>query len=68
MDGGTAAARPLDHAPSGTLTFLFSDSESSTERWERNDAAMEEALGREALEARAAQLEYDEIIELALEV
>jgi class 3 adenylate cyclase len=26
--------------PSGTVTFLFTDIEGSTERWERNRAAM----------------------------
>jgi class 3 adenylate cyclase/tetratricopeptide (TPR) repeat protein len=31
-------------APSGTVTFLFTDIEGSTLRWERNRAAMEEAV------------------------
>ncbi len=32
--------------PSGTVTFAFTDIEGSTERWERNRAAMEAALRR----------------------
>jgi class 3 adenylate cyclase len=32
--------------PSGTVTFLFSDIEGSTTRWERDRAAMQEALRR----------------------
>src|SRR5580692_11714723 len=31
-------------APSGTITFLFSDVEGSTQRWDRDRAAMQEAL------------------------
>ncbi|HLY02773.1 MAG TPA: tetratricopeptide repeat protein [Candidatus Cybelea sp.] len=37
---GAAAVRP----PSGTVTFLFSDIEGSTQRWARDRAAMQEAL------------------------
>jgi class 3 adenylate cyclase/tetratricopeptide (TPR) repeat protein len=33
-------------APSGTVTFLFSDVEGSTQRWDRDRAAMQEALRR----------------------
>jgi predicted ATPase/class 3 adenylate cyclase len=46
--------------PGGTVTFLFSDIEGSTVRWERDSAAMEAALARhdalvrEALEAHGA--------------
>ncbi len=32
--------------PSGTVTFLFTDIEGSTERWERHPAAMQEAVRR----------------------
>lgn len=45
--------------PTGTVTFLFSDIEGSTQRWERDSAAMSEALQRhdavmrEAIEAHA---------------
>jgi len=46
--------------PTGTVTFLFSDIEGSTVRWERDSAAMEPALAhhdalmRATLEARGA--------------
>jgi class 3 adenylate cyclase len=46
--------------PTGTVTFLFSDIEGSTVRWERDRRAMEAALAlhdalmRAALEARGA--------------
>ena len=32
--------------PSGTVTFLFTDIEGSTRRWEQHRAAMKEALAR----------------------
>ena len=32
--------------PTGTVTFLFSDIEGSTQRWERHTEAMEAALRR----------------------
>ena len=32
--------------PTGTVTFLFTDIEGSTQRWERQRAAMERALAR----------------------
>ncbi len=35
-----------DSRPTGTVTFLFSDIEGSTERWERDPAAMAAALAR----------------------
>ncbi len=44
-----AAARPT-----GTVTFLFSDIEGSTVRWERDSAAMEAALARHDALVRAA--------------
>lgn len=49
---------PFSLRPSGTVTFLFSDIEGSTERWERDRDAMSAALARhdrlmrETLEAR----------------
>lgn len=39
-----AAGRAKVRAPSGTVTFLFSDIEGSTQRWDRDRAAMQEAL------------------------
>ncbi len=53
-------ARPSAARPTGTVTFLFSDVEGSTERWERDREAMatamarHDALLRTALEARDA--------------
>ncbi|MGA8532971.1 MAG: tetratricopeptide repeat protein [Candidatus Tumulicola sp.] len=49
-------------APSGTVTFLFSDIEGSTQRWDHNRAAMQEALRvhdhvmRRALEANGGHV------------
>jgi len=49
-------------APSGTVTFLFSDIEGSTQRWDRDRVAMQEAvrahdrLMREAIAARAGRV------------
>ncbi|MDQ2817260.1 MAG: adenylate/guanylate cyclase domain-containing protein, partial [Candidatus Eremiobacteraeota bacterium] len=47
----SAAARPI---PSGTITFLFSDIEGSTQRWERHREAMQTALRRHDDLIRAA--------------
>ena len=52
--------KPEAARPTGTVTFLFSDIEGSTVRWERDSTAMEAALARhdalvrEALEAHGA--------------
>ena len=57
MHADTAGARQASSRPSGTVTFLFTDIEGSTVRWERHRAAMEDAvrrhdaLVREAIEA-----------------
>ncbi|HXW76852.1 MAG TPA: adenylate/guanylate cyclase domain-containing protein [Candidatus Eremiobacteraceae bacterium] len=46
-DGGAARARSsVSAVPSGTVTFLFSDIEGSTQRWESDRAAMDAALKR----------------------
>ncbi len=37
---------PFSDRPSGTVTFLFSDIEGSTKRWDRDRAAMQDALRR----------------------
>jgi predicted ATPase/class 3 adenylate cyclase len=37
---------PAERMPSGTVTFLFTDIEGSTERWERNAPAMQDAVRR----------------------
>jgi predicted ATPase/class 3 adenylate cyclase len=53
-------AEPSPARPTGTVTFLFSDIEGSTERWERHRDAMavavarHDALLRESLEAHGA--------------
>jgi len=36
----------IDAAPTGTVTFLFTDIEGSTQRWEKHHAAMALALAR----------------------
>lgn len=43
MSEAVAERKPL---PSGTVTFLFSDIEGSTERWERHRAEMQSAVHR----------------------
>jgi predicted ATPase/class 3 adenylate cyclase len=45
--------------PSGTVTFLFTDIEGSTTRWEHRTAAMQAALARHDGLLRAAILEHD---------
>jgi predicted ATPase/class 3 adenylate cyclase len=53
---------PASALPTGTVTFLFSDIEGSTARWERDSEAMDPALARHdalmrtALEARGAYI------------
>jgi predicted ATPase/class 3 adenylate cyclase len=60
MATGVKRASPASVRPTGTITFLFSDIEGSTARWERDSDAMEPALAhhdalmREALEAHGA--------------
>src|SRR5215217_7134807 len=44
--------------PSGTVTFLFTDIEGSTTRWEHQTEAMQAALGRHDAVLRAAILEH----------
>ncbi len=48
----TIAAR--EHLPTGTVTFLFTDIEGSTERWERHREAMKDAVRQQGqiLQAR----------------
>jgi class 3 adenylate cyclase/tetratricopeptide (TPR) repeat protein len=45
-------------APSGTVTFLFSDIEGSTQRWDRDRAAMQEAVRLHDTLMRAAIARY----------
>lgn len=51
----TAPGRRL---PTGTVTFVFSDIEGSTERWEHNRAEMQEALRRHDAVMRSAISEH----------
>jgi len=58
MERGAGATNPT---PSGTVTFLFSDIEGSTQRWDRDRSAMQEAVrvhDRIVREAVAAQGGY----------
>src|SRR5690348_8534085 len=41
-----SGAPPAHNPPAGTVTFLFTDIEGSTPRWEQYPAAMREALTR----------------------
>ena len=49
------AATPL---PSGTVTFAFTDIEGSTQRWDRDRAAMQDAVRRHDQLMRAAIASY----------
>jgi predicted ATPase/class 3 adenylate cyclase len=50
LEAESVARRP----PSGTVTFLFTDIEGSTKRWERDREAMSDALARHDVLVRAA--------------
>jgi len=66
MKAGVSAAAP-DPAPSvsrpplpsGTVTFAFSDIEGSTQRWDRDRAAMQDAVRRHDGVMREATAEHD---------
>jgi predicted ATPase/class 3 adenylate cyclase len=45
--------------PTGTVTFLFSDIEGSTQRWDRNRAAMQDAVRRHDALMRTAIARHD---------
>jgi predicted ATPase/class 3 adenylate cyclase len=45
--------------PSGTVSFVFTDIEGSTERWERDRAAMQSAVRRHDELVRSAIVEHD---------
>jgi class 3 adenylate cyclase len=49
-----ASPPPAASLPTGTVTFLFTDIEGSTQRWEHDPAAMKAALARHDLLVRAA--------------
>src|SRR5579872_4654285 len=46
MAARTSSGSAVVGAPSGTLTFLFSDIEGSSERWEAHPEAMRAAVAR----------------------
>ncbi len=48
----------MDHRPSGTITFLFSDIEASTDRWEKKAEQMEIAFPRQEAIIRASMREH----------
>jgi predicted ATPase/class 3 adenylate cyclase len=48
----------MDHRPSGTITFLFSDIEASTDRWEKKAEQMEVAFLRQEEIIRASMREH----------
>src|SRR5829696_4189902 len=49
---------PMASLPSGTVTFLFTDIEGSTTRWEHQPEEMRDALARHDALIRAAIVEY----------
>ncbi|MGB7095862.1 MAG: tetratricopeptide repeat protein [Anaerolineales bacterium] len=48
----------MDHRPSGTITFLFSDIEASTNRWEKETGSMEIAFQRQEAIIRELMSEH----------
>jgi predicted ATPase/class 3 adenylate cyclase len=58
VSGGDIERRAAQ-LPTGTVTFLFSDIEGSTVRWERAPVAMQEALARHDRLLKAAIVEND---------
>jgi predicted ATPase/class 3 adenylate cyclase len=52
----------LPHLPTGTVTFLFTDLEGSTRRWEDDPAAMRTALARHDEILRDAVVAHDGVI------
>src|SRR4029079_1866750 len=49
----------MSELPTGTVTFLFTDIEGSTARWEHQPEAMRIALARHDALVRAAIVEHD---------
>jgi predicted ATPase/class 3 adenylate cyclase len=54
-----SAATGSGAIPSGTVTFVFTDIEGSTKRWERDRAAMQSAVRRHDELLRSAIVEHD---------
>jgi predicted ATPase/class 3 adenylate cyclase len=55
---GSAPRKSMASLPSGTVTFLFTDIEGSTTRWEHQPEAMRVALARHDMLVRAAIVEH----------
>ena len=53
-EAGTEQSKSPETLPTGTVTFLFSDIEGSTQRWEQHREAMQEALQRHDALLRSA--------------
>ena len=53
------ASRSVARVPTGTVTFLFTDMEGSTRRWEDDPDVMQEALARHDTIVRAAVDAHD---------
>jgi class 3 adenylate cyclase len=49
----------MHEPPAGTVTFLFTDIEGSTRRWEQHPQAMRAALARHDAILRAAIAQHD---------
>src|SRR5215217_4927028 len=56
--GARGEVRGMAELPTGTVTFLFTDIEGSTARWERQPEAMRVALARHDALVRAAIVEH----------
>ncbi len=54
--------RCVPHPPSGTVTFLFTDIESSTRRWEDNPGAMDDVVARHNVLLRAVIDEHNGVV------
>src|SRR6476646_259914 len=52
----------MSELPTGTVTFLFTDIEGSTTRWEHQPHAMGTALARHDALLRAAIVEHDGVV------
>ena len=59
MASEAPAGVPGPTAPTGNVTFLFSDIEGSTQRWERHGEAMAAALARHDVVMRRAITAHD---------
>src|SRR6185369_440631 len=58
MRGRRGRMAPVRQLPSGTVTFVFSDIEGSTRRWQENEPAMRAALERHDAIVRSAMARH----------